>query len=271
MRLTYALDSSQRNLHKIMAFVSSSSKTMHRFGAAGIHFLICATVGLALWFLLRTIWYPSPLFRAVGGETIFLMLLGIDIVLGPLLTLVVWKDNDPRTRRDLIVVACLQVAAVVYGLNTLWEGRPVYIVALGRHYELLQASDIHDKDLEEAGQHLPRFGPKWVGVKDATDLKEKEKIAFAGLADRDYGHFPKYHAPIESMAEEIVKKGKKISELKRFNPDGASQIDSWLKERGQSDESVIYQGLRTRAQEMAVVMDAKTAKVIGVAPFKPWP
>lgn len=244
---------------------------MSRLFAASVHLLICASIGLALWLLLIGIWYPSPLFDALGGGTIFLMLLGIDVVLGPLLTLIVWKEHDQRLKVDLAIIGCIQVAALAYGVHTLWVARPVYVVALGHRYDLLQANDIEQSNLDEAQAALPKFGPVWVGVRDADDPKERQKIVLATLTGQDYGHFPKYHVPVESMATEVLTKARPIAELKRLNPEVVADIDRWLRTRGHDDHTAVFQGLRARAQDMAVVMDAKTAKVIGVAPFRPWP
>ena len=49
-----------------------------------------------------------------------------------------------------------------------------------------------------------------------------------------------------------------------------AEITAWLRDHGQTDRSMVFQGLKARAEDMAVILDAKTARVIGIAPFKPW-
>ena len=53
-----------------------------------ISFLIALLVNGLVFF----IWYPSPLATAVGVTHIFLMLLVIDVILGPFLGLLVYKE-----------------------------------------------------------------------------------------------------------------------------------------------------------------------------------
>lgn len=243
---------------------------MTRFRAAAIHLSICALIAAVLLALFWFVWYPSPLFKAVGGQEIFLMLLGVDVVLGPLLTFVVFKSGKKSLKLDLAVIGAVQAAALAYGVFTLLAGRPVYIAALGFRFDVIQANDVEEAQLKVANTSLPLWGPAWVGTKPATDKKERERIMFSALAGADYGHFPQYHAPLETMRDEILKNAKPISELRTRNATRDTEITEWLRARGQTDESVVFQGLKARAEDMAVIMDAKTAKVIGIAPFKPW-
>jgi len=243
---------------------------MSRFRASSIHFALCLVVAAVLFSLFWFVWYPYPLFKAVGGQEIFLMLLGIDVILGPLLTLVVFKTGKKSLKFDLAVIGAVQVAALAYGVFTLLSGRPVYIAALGHRFELIQANEVGEEQLAPANASLPLWGPIWVGIKPATDKKERERMMLSGFAGADYGHYPQYHAPLESMRDEILANAKPISELRAKNPSREADITAWLSTRGYADPSAVFQGLKARSEHMAVILDAKTAKVIGIAPFKPW-
>jgi hypothetical protein len=243
---------------------------MSRLRAASVHLLICLAVGALLLALFWFVWYPWPLFEAVGGIEIFLMLLGIDVVLGPLLTLIVFKSGKNTLKFDLAVIGALQIAALGYGVFTLLSGRPVYVAALGHRFDVIQATEIDDKELEAAMQSLPRFGPRWVGVKSPTEKEERERVMFASLGGIDFGHFPQHHQPIENMKDEILKRAEYVYQLKKHNPGAESAIDEWLSSRGLKPDQVRFQGLKGRVKDFTVVLDGTTAKVLGVAPFRPW-
>jgi hypothetical protein len=247
------------------------STLFRRLRAAGYHFFISAVIGGGLFSLFWFQLYRAPLFQAVGGLEIFLMLLAIDVVLGPVMTMIVWKKDWKQLCKDLAVIAFVQLAAVCYGVYTLWIARPVYIAALGPRFDIVHATDVDDKELATSWKSLPLLGPEWVGVKQPIDPKERERILFSALGGADYGHFPQHHQPIENMRDEILRNAQPISDLKKLNPGEETAIDRWLEKRGVKADDVIYQGLKARAKDMAVIMDAKTAKVIGIAPFKPWP
>ena len=197
------------------------------------------------------------------------MLLAIDVALGPLLTLVVFKVGKKTLRLDLAVIGVVQAAALAYGVYSLLIARPVYVASLGNRFAVIQANDIEDKELEAAKKSLPWFGPEWVGYKEATDKAERERILFSAFGGGGYGNFPQHHAPIESMREETLKRALPISELRMRNPAQDTEISAWLKTRGYSDDMAVFQPLVASVQHMTVVLDAKTAKVIGIAPFKP--
>lgn len=72
------------------------------------------------------------------------------------------------------------------------------------------------------------------------------------------------------MRDELLQRAKPVSDLKKLNPTSIEVIDSWLESRGYSATNAVFQGISARSQEMAVILDAKTAAVIGIAPFKPW-
>lgn len=242
-----------------------------RARAAGIHLAVSSAIALLLFLSFWCQLYPAPLFKAAGGLEIFVMLLAIDAVLGPLMTLIVWKRDWKQLRKDLAVIALVQLAALGYGLHTLWIARPVFVAALGPRFEVVHATDIDAAEIKTSGKALPLFGPEWVGVKRATDPKERERIMFSSLGGVDYGHFPQHHQPIENMREELLKNAQSIADLKKLNPGADAEIDRWIERNGAKPDGVVFQGLKARSQDMAVIMDAKTAKVIGIAPFKPWP
>ena len=95
-------------------------------------------------------------------------------------------------------------------------------------------------------------------------------MMFSGLAGADYGHYPKYHAPIETMRDEMLANAKPISKLREQNKSKDAEITGWLANRSYDDKTAVFQGLKARSQDMAVILDAKTAAVIGIAPFTPW-
>jgi hypothetical protein len=244
---------------------------MTRTRASATHLIVSSVVGLTAFFLFKFVWYPGEIFRAVGALHIFAILILVDIVLGPLLTLIVFDPQKKSLRFDLFIIITIQVTALAYGVFTLLQGRPIYVAALGHRFDIVHATEVADDDLKVARAQFSWLGPDWVGTKKPDDKKERERILFSAIGGADYGHFPQHHQPIEKMRDEILKNAQPISDLKKLNPGDQAAIDKWLTKRDVTEDSVRYQGLKARAKDMAVIVDAKTAKVIGIAPFKPWP
>jgi hypothetical protein len=242
---------------------------MNRYSAALIHFFLCVAVGALLLALFWFVWYPAPTLLAIGGHQIFLLILGVDVVLGPLLTLVVFRPGKKSLKFDLFVIVTCQIAALVYGVSVLLEGRPAYVAALGDKFQVVQAVEVIDANLEKANTTLPWFGPKWVGTKSPTERAEIDQEDMLKSVGAGRGHMPQLHVSYESMHAEILRKAKPISSLLLANAGKRDEIEQWLKKRGVTPAQVVYQPFVVRASEFAIVLDASSARVVGIAPFKP--
>ena len=242
---------------------------MSRFHASGLHFLISVVVGLVLLALCWFIWYPAPMLMAIGGHEIFLLVVGIDVVLGPLLTLVVFKSGKKGMKSDLAIIAMLQVGAMTYGVGTLLEARPAYVAALGNKFQVVQASEITDANLAKGKADLPWWGPRWVGTKAPTDKHDISAVNAMAPVGGGRGHLPQLHIPYESMALEILNNTSSIEQFKEHNATKVAEIDAWLSKRGYNAKTAKVQPIKINASTFVVVVDAKTAAVIGIAPFQP--
>ena len=92
------------------------------------HLFISFLIALLVIGLVFFIWYPSPLATAVGVTHIFLMLLVIDVILGPLLGLLVYKEGKKTLKFDLSVIILIQIVALCYGVFSIEQGRPAWLV-----------------------------------------------------------------------------------------------------------------------------------------------
>lgn len=241
---------------------------MSRFRAGGLHFLISFFVALVLLALFWFVWYPAPMLTAIGGREIFLLIVGIDVVLGPLLTTIVFKSGKKTLKFDLTVIGVVQVAALAYGLTTLLQARPIFVAALGDKFQVVQAGEITDSNLAKTKTSLPWWGPRWVGTKEPLDLNDISELDLLETVGGGRGQLPQLHIPYESMTQEILHRSQPIAELKKHNVAQASDIDSWLQRYGYAENDAKFQPIWIGASKFVVMIDAKNGAIIGIAPFK---
>ena len=69
------------------------------------------------------LWYPYPYREISGGRELFFIIVAVDVVMGPLLTFAVFNRKKPlkELKRDLGVIVLLQLAALGYGLWTVFS------------------------------------------------------------------------------------------------------------------------------------------------------
>jgi hypothetical protein len=177
-------------------FLSGMSWSWHdRLRAAGIHLLLSCVVAALVAALVFLVWYPYPYRELVGGRELFFIVVAVDVVMGPLLTLAVFdrKKGWPHLRRDLAVIGLLQLAALAYGVYVVSVARPVHMAFEIDRFRAVTAADIDNSLLAEARAEfraLPWSGPTLIASIKPTDPKEFQRSVDLGLQGIDLGLQP---------------------------------------------------------------------------------
>ena len=141
-----------------------------------IHLSISLIIALSVVGLIFFFFYPTPLVTAVGVTQIFLMMLSIDVIVGPLLGLLVYKEGKKTLKLDLIIICIFQIIAFLFGSYHIFKGRPVWIVYSVDQFELIRDNEIVSK-LHKS----PLTGPKFAAIQYSNDLQLKQKEIFKEL------------------------------------------------------------------------------------------
>jgi len=246
----------------------------HRFRAGFIHLLISAAIAAAVFLPIYFFWYPDVLYDYAGGKDLFLLIVGVDVTLGPLITTVIFVPGKRGLLFDLVVIGVLQVSALVYGVYVMFEARPVYIVFVKDRFELVRANTYPEGALDkpEAGKwaQLPVTGPKIIGVRMPTDPKEQFEVMVAGMRGLDIHLRPKYYVEYRDVEAQARAKGEPLQTLRRRNPAHAAEVDALLKSLGRKEDDVRYLPLRAGKVDLSVIIDAKTGDIVRISSLKPW-
>ncbi|MQX54468.1 TfpX/TfpZ family type IV pilin accessory protein [Alcanivorax sediminis] len=156
-------------------------------GRAGmLHLGVSVILALLAAALVFGLWYPFPYSTITGGSELFLLLVAVDVVCGPLLTLVVFNPVKPRAElvRDITVIAVLQCAALLFGLSSVFEARPVYLAYEGDRFRVVTAAEIDYQEIDKAPEELRTLsvaGPRLLGVRllDGSDPEYMQSIRLA--------------------------------------------------------------------------------------------
>lgn len=191
---------------------------MTRLKAFGIHFLSSLTVALIIGLSFKLIYYPDYYFEVMDGWRLLLLLIGVDVVMGPLLTLVIYNPKKPKRelRRDISFVVILQVAALIYGLYVASIARPVYTVYDRQVFRIITAGEILDEVLGRAPEPLntlPRFGPKTMWTKAPAEPELIEKVNTDSLLGRGQAFWPELYEPLEKHKEQLWQNAETLDKL----------------------------------------------------------
>jgi hypothetical protein len=247
---------------------------MSRWKAAAIHSSISAVIALLIGALFFGLWYPPPYFHAAGADELVMLLVGVDLGIGPLLTLIVFRSGKRGLRFDLSVIAVLQTAALIYGLFVVLQSRPVFLVAAVDRLVLISGNEITDDDLKQGAE--PEFrsrswtGPRIVAAVMPTDPKERSDVVFAAAYGRDLEKLPKYYHPYATTAKALLTQARSLDGLRRKSADADAKVASWLARSGRTESSVVWVPLQARKEDIVMLLDAETAQPLQALAIDPW-
>ena len=255
--------------------VAAGGGFRERLRAAALHLLACIAVVALLSVLVFGAWYPSPMPQLLGVAAILWIVIGVDVVVGPLFTLIVFDRRKPRLKWDLATIFALQLVALAYGVFTVYQGRPGFVVFAKDRFEVISPSDVKPEDWSAAASNpqarLDPLGPRWVAARQPESASEQSTIILDALSTgRDIQHHPKLYVDYSAEQAVALERALPISRLRTLNPDRGPQIDALVAASGRADDALRYLPLRGPAGDGAVLIDAKDAAVVTVAALVPW-
>jgi hypothetical protein len=244
-----------------------------RFRPALIHLAASLAVAIVVAAMVFALWYPGVYRTLSGGTELFLLVVGVDWALGPLITFVIFDRRKPlnELRRDVAVVIALQVAALGYGLHMVSISRPVALALEEDRFRVVPASGVYEKELPAA---LPEFrslsltGPRLVRSVLPTDPVKKSESLDLGLSGFDIGARPALWQPWDDKARaEAVSHAKPLVALAQRYPDRRAELDGAVSATGRTAQALVYIPMITFRGDWVALLDAAKGDVVGFAPF----
>ena len=233
------------------------------------HLFISLIIALLVMGFVFFVWYPSPLATAVGVTHIFLMLLVIDVILGPLLGLLVYKEGKKTLKMDLSIIILIQIIALIYGVYSIAQARPAWIAFNYDRFELVRNNEIKVERIKQAQPQYQQ--PTWlqaeyVGVKQAANLQE-QKIEQMGamLNGISLAQYPERYIPLEQVNEQMKMKAYALSELNRWN--SVIVVQQKIKAY---PEATAWIPLETYGVPIVVLINKDKGEVVKIVDLRPW-
>ena len=231
--------------------------------AAALHLggsLLVAALAGALVFGL---WYPYPYRELAGGRELFLLIVVVDVVCGPLLTLVLYNPAKPRAElwRDLGLVVLIQLAALGYGLHVVWQARPVYLALEVDRFKVIGLPALDEAEVAKLAPALqPHWfqGPLTVAIRAPLDIKEKNKVLFESVeGGRDYAERAEFYIPYAGAAAlKSLQRAKPLSVFLQKQPTQEAAARALLAEKRLDMNQLVYLPVVGR-QDWVAVLDAQ--------------
>ncbi len=227
---------------------------MSRWKASAIHVCISAAIAAVMVGVMLMLWYPPPYFEAMGGGMLIALIVGCDVAIGPLITLIIFKSGKKGLKTDLAIIGCVQLAALAYGTYTIFIARPVFTVFAVDRFEVVAANGIKSEELAKgtspAFSTLSLTGPRVVAARLPSDPQERSRIMTESLAGGDdIQNLPRLYVPYDSVAKEAGSRAQPISRLIARNAGVRARVDELLRSAGLDENSCWLLALESPQQE----------------------
>lgn len=244
-----------------------------RLKAFGTH-LLCSAVALTLVLgALYLGWYHWPGWHLTEALHVVVVMVGVDVVVGPLITLIIANARKPRRElaRDIAIIVAVQLVALGYGATTLWHGRPLYYAFSVNMLQVVQASDIDPEAARVAREKkLPLAPhwyslPRWIWAPFPKDSAEADKI-FQNLMQGGYDivGYPQYYKTWQEGTTELRTQLLKVSDNKFFSAKNRPLLEKRMQAAGLPIDQANSIALTGRGSSLLAVMDPQSLKLLAI-------
>ena len=239
--------------------------------ASAIHLAICAFIIGAFYLFVLNVWYPAPYFQVSGLLGIMLMIVAIDLIIGPLLTFIVFKPKKPSLKFDLSVIAAIQIVALAYGAVVVYEGHPVYVAYTVDRFTLVSVGESDPEKANYKEFKVSTFGlPQVVYAKMPEKGDERNDLMFsAASGGRDLEHHAEYYEPIDQYTDKIIERSIAVDKILAY-PESKKQLESFLKKQGKDAKEFAFLPLMGKEKVMLWALDRKDGKPVDIIDIDPW-
>jgi hypothetical protein len=232
-------------------------------------FLIHLAISLAIFTVLASVvifvWYPEFLFMADGGWQGLRLIGLVDLVLGPLLTLIVYKQGKPSLRMDMTAIATLQILCLTAGTYVVYAERPLALVYVDGQFYSMTADDYASAGVPVPNLSLfPGPAPKRVAVDLPADYaaqsEVRRKAYQSGLPLRA---LTERYVPLRYDLLEIEQEAVSL-EVLQAQESTARRLPRWLEDQGGSVEDYVFFRFASRYVQSVLGVSKGSQEIVGV-------
>lgn len=236
--------------------------------ASAIHLGICCLVAATVAALVFKFWFPDPYRQLSGGQNLFLLLVCVDVVCGPLLTMVIFDPKKPRRELtlDFCLVAFVQLGALAYGIYSMALARPVMLVYEVDRFVAVTYAQIDPEDLSKAPPEYRKFpllsGPGLAGIRSAENAEETLRSIELSIAGKEPSLRPNWWQPYKKSKSDVEKRMKSIKILmKGLDEVEKTKLREDIERAGLSIDETFFLPLTSARilEDWVVLLDSKAS------------
>lgn len=242
---------------------------MSRYKASFFHFLISLAIFVVLAYIILFHWYPEFFYAIDGGWEGMRIIVGVDLILGPLLTLVVFKAGKPGLKLDLTAIGTLQAVCLIAGLVIVYTERPIFFIYYEKHFYSASADSytnngVTTPDPEKYSDTVPA---KVISILPENPIEEAD---FRTILFQDgipvWAYQPTYQKLSEHM-DKVMAGGIGEEELKDRDADG--KLETWFEDNGGSFSDYVFIPIHSRYRDAFLGIRKSDGSFVDIIEIQP--
>lgn len=242
---------------------------MSRFKAFSIHFAISLVIFLILLYFILVQWYPQPLFSTDGGWRVIRIIVGVDLILGPVLTLIVFKSGKPGLKFDLAMIALVQTLALSWGVWNTYNERPAALIYTLDFFTPVPAYQLAEQGM--TAKKLKQFGNEWPVVIYIDVPKEKlsEILSESMQSGKPLYLQTQYYSQFNKGQTKTLKENSMNIEKYVEDKPKLKKLYQHSLLTGSAKTNISYLALHSREKWVTAVFDLDSMKIIDTIDIDP--
>lgn len=244
-----------------------------RTKAVLIHLAASIVVAGLLAAFVFGLWYPAPYRELAGGTFLFVVIMAVNLFCGPVLTAITFDNKKSRTKllADLVIIVCIQLAALAYGVYSVFVARPVAEIFEVDRMVVVTAAQIDTDTLDGAPEEfrqLPINGRIFLlSTRTSRSAAEEMQSALLSMQGIEPSARPDWWQPFADAQPAIRQAMLPIRALlERVSSSASRKIEASIEQTGLSADDVYYLPLVSFENKDAYIrLFDKDANIIGYA------
>ena len=228
--------------------------------------LVGLVIGSILFFF-----FPQLFIAISDFKEIATILISVDLILGPILTFVVFQPHKKSLKFDLSVIAVIQLSALVYGAYSLFQVHPVYITFNIDRFTIVSAKDAEpEKALFDEFKVSKLTTAKLAYAKMPDDNQKRNEVTLtAAMGGGDLDQRVEYYEPYKNHIEKVLAKSLD-KELIFKAADTDSKILAFLEKHKDKLDNYVFLPINSAKKDAIIVLDKQTALPVATINSDPW-
>jgi len=216
--------------------------------AFSVHLCISVAIIAIYLMLVFMVWYPYPYFMIEKVWDVIRIVVSVDVFIGPLLTLVVYRAGKASLKFDLSVIIVLQLIALLWGVSVTYNQRPVYSVLVEDIFSVVTASEIDLDSVVQPGlKNSSWSGPKLIYLETPYSNEEYVQKAQENLASgQKFAYYTQFYKPFAAQKELLFKRAVDIRQRMKEFPELDSDVSKLVKKHGGKLDDYVFMSVEGR-------------------------